>query len=143
MLKYSDASKKMDSVFWQTTDLVEEEEPNSNLKIKYNRNEIESYGCGDSVNAVFNISNNDSEIWFRTELIEISTGIKTIMYLTEMDNKLHVGKGMCGGPFKYNDNKKYKICFTPTNSDGRTLERTKWFEFKSPYDTENYFMKRK
>lgn len=140
MLEYNVVTKKYEQKFWQTTDLVEQKNLTSNLKITYNKNEIKSYGCGDSVNSIFNISsNNNSEIWFRTELMEISTGLKTIIYLTEIENKLYVGIGMCGGPFRYNNNNKYKIRFTPTNTDGKTLEKTKWIEFKSPYDTENSF----
>jgi hypothetical protein len=143
MLEYNQDSGKREQIFWQTTNLIEQNNIDSNLKITYSKNEIKPYGCGDSVNSVFNISSeNDSEIWFKTELIEISTGQKTIMYLTSRESKLYVGKGMCGGAFKYKSKKKYKVSFTPMNIDGKQLESTKWIEFKSPFDTENNYLRR-
>jgi hypothetical protein len=145
MSEYNSFSKKNEPIHWQTTNLFEQNGIDSSLKIVYNKNEVKSYGCGNSVKSVFDVRCNDnSEMFFKTELIEITTGEKTIMYLTkEDDGKIYVGKGMCGGPFIYKVNNKYKVRFVPTNTDGKTLEKTEWFEFKSPYDTEDYFMKRK
>lgn len=145
MSEYNSLSKKHEPIYWQTTNLIEQNGLDSNLKIIYNRNEVKSYGCGNSVKSIFDVYCDDkSEIFFKTELIDITTGEKTIMYLTkEEDGKIYVGKDMCSGPFIYKDKHKYKVRFLPTNADGKTLEKTLWFEFKSPYDTEDYFMKRK
>lgn len=142
MLEYNMVTNKREPVFWQTTNWIEQNNLDSNLKITYSKNDIKPYGCGDSVNAIFTVSSeNDSEIWFKTELVEIASGQKTIIYLTEKEHLLYVGKGMCGGAFRFKSNKKYKVCFTPTNTDGKPLKRTKWIEFKSPYDTENNYLR--
>lgn len=114
------------------------------IKIDYEKSEVFHYGCGPSSNAIFKVSNSNTlEIWYKTEVIEIATNKKTTFYLTEWENKLNVGHGMCSGGFIFKDVGKYKVRFTPTNSDGESLKTTEWKLFASPFENEKLFIKLK
>jgi hypothetical protein len=76
-------------------------------------------------------------------VIELSTNKKTTFYLTEWENKLNVGRGMCSGAFVFKDQGKYKVRFTPTNSDGESIQTTEWKIFDSPFVNDKPFIKLK
>jgi hypothetical protein len=115
---------------------------NQSLKIDYQKTDVIHYGCGPSSNAIFNVSNRNSiEIWYKTEVIEISTKTKTIFYITDLENKLNVGHGMCSGAFSFKSSGKYKVRFTPMNIDGETLKTTEWKVFNSPFANDKIFTK--
>ena len=129
--------QKLEVVCWETTEKENSDLLSSNLKIEFNKTIVEHFGCGPSANAEFNVVNsNNSEIWYKTEVIEISTGKKTEFYLTIDENKIDVGHGMCSGAFTYNNKGKYKVRFKPMNADGKELQITEWLEFKSPFEND-------
>ena len=78
-----------------------------------------------------------SEIWFKTEVIEIKTGKKRVYYIRNWEEKLNVGHGMCSGAFTFSSESKYKVRFTPTNTEGDTLKTTDWVIFNSPFVDNN------
>src|SRR5690606_28868889 len=121
-------------VFWKTTSTPMTQLLNPNLKIQYENTEVVHYGCGPSANAIFNVKNKtESEIWYKTELVDLSTNKKTIFYITEWNDKLNVGHDMCSGAFTFESRGKYKVRFTPMNIDGKSLKTTDWKTFDSPF----------
>ena len=134
---WNSRNQKLEVVCWETTEKENNDLLNPNLKIEFNKTKVEYFGCGPSANAEFNVVNsNNSEIWYKTEVIELSTGKKTEFYLTINENKISVGHGMCSGAFTYNKNGKYKARFIPLNADGKELLFTDWTEYESPFQSD-------
>lgn len=142
MKQWNSESKQMEKVYWQTSEIKSTDLTNPSLKIEYEKTEVIHYGCGPSSNAIFNVSNrNNLEIWYKTEVIEISTNITTTFYITEWKNKLNVGHDMCSGAFIFKNKGKYKVRFTPTNIDGESIKTTEWKMFDSPFVNDKTFTK--
>lgn len=134
MIQWNSNTKQNERVYWKTTDQKKNQLLNPNLIIKYTKTEVIEYGCGPSANAIFEIKNNsNSEIWYKTEMIDLTTKEKTIFYITEWESQINVGHGMCSGGFSFNKSGKYKVRFTPMNTDGSLLKTTEWKIFESPY----------
>ncbi len=134
MKKWNSETKQMEKIYWQTSEIKNATSISSGLELNFEKTEVVHYGCGPSANAIFNIkSSNGIEIWYKTELIEVSTNTKTTFYLLERENKLNVGHGMCGGGFIFKNNGKYKVRFTPMNTDGEKGKVTDWEIFESPF----------
>lgn len=134
MMQYNTEIKKREKVYWKTTDKRSMNPLNSNLKVEFENTEVIHYGCGPSANAIFDVKNkSESEIWYKTEVVEIETNKKTIFYINEWNEKLNVGHGMCSGAFTFDNKGKYKVRFTPMNTDGKSLKTTAWKTFDSPF----------
>ncbi len=137
--RWNQESKKSEEIFWETTEVSKLEILDSNLNIEFYKTEVIHYGCGPSANAIFKINNsNKLEIWYKTELIEISTNMKTLFYVISNENKLNIGHGMCSGGFTFKDKGKYKVRFIPMNADGEMLKTTNWITFESPFVNDNF-----
>jgi len=134
MMQYNKEKKEREKVYWKTTDKKTLESLNSNLNVEFEKTEVVYYGCGPSANAIFNIKNKpESEVWYKTEVVEIETNKSTVYYIKEWNGKLKVGHGMCSGAFTFNRKGKYKVRFTPMNIDGKYLKTTDWKTFESPF----------
>ncbi|MEA9414688.1 hypothetical protein [Flavobacterium sp. PL02] len=134
MTQWNTETNQNEKVYWKTTNKNSAELLNPNLKIKYQKTEVREYGCGPAANAIFNVTNkSDSEIWYKTEMVDLNTNQKTVFYIKEWDGKLNVGHGMCSGAFTFTKLGKYKVRFTPMNTDGKSLNTTKWINFESPF----------
>lgn len=134
MKQWNSGKKEYEKVYWTTTDKKELKTLNSNLNVKFEKTEVIHYGCGPSANAVFDVKNkSESEIWYKTEVVDLSTNEKKVFYIKEWNGKLNVGHGMCAGAFTYNNKGKYKVRFTPMNTDGKSLKTTDWKTFESPF----------
>ena len=135
MRKWNSKKKVHEKVFWRTSDTKELPPINPNLKIDFLKTEVIPYGCGPEANAIFEVSNkSQSEIWYKTEVMDTKTGKSKIYYISEWQGKLNVGHGMCAGAFTFKRKSNYKVRFTPMNTDGKALKTTQWIEFKNPYD---------
>ena len=134
MIQYNREKKEREKVYWITTDKKRLETLNSNLNVEFEETEVVHYGCGPSANAIFNVKNkSESEIWYKTEVVDLSTNKTNIFYIKEWNGKLNVGHGMCSGAFTYKNKGKYKVRFTPMNIDGKSLKTTDWTTFESPF----------
>ena len=134
MIEFNREIKKREKVYWKTTDKKMMPVLNPNLNIKFKNTEVEMYGCGPSANAIFIEENKpENEIWYKTEVVEIATNKKTIYYLKDWLGRLEVGHNECSGAFRYKDKGKYKVRFTPMNTDGEPLKTTSWTTFDSPF----------
>jgi hypothetical protein len=134
MMQYSREKKKREKIYWKTTNKKSIVAMNSNLIVEFEKTEVIHYGCGPSVNAIFKVKNKSkSEIWYKTEVVNLNTNNKKVFYIKEWNGKLNVGHGMCSGAFTYNDKGKYKVRFTPMNTDGKSLKPTNWKTFESPF----------
>ena len=134
MKQYNREKKVREKVYWKTTDKKELETLNSNLNVEFEKTEVIHYGCGPSANAIFDVKNkSESEIWYKTEVVDLSTNNKKVFYIKEWNGKLNVGHGMCSGAFTYKNKGKYKVRFTPMNTDGKSLKTTDWTTFESPF----------
>ena len=132
-LKYKE-KKEREKVFWKTTDKKYLPAINSNLTVEFEKTEVAYYGCGPSAKAIFNIKNKtEAEIWYKTEVVELSSNKKTTYYIKQWNEKLSVGHSMCSGAFTFNLKGKYNVRFTPMNTDGKTLKTTEWKTFESPF----------
>ena len=139
MMRYNRKTEEREQVYWQTTDKKILKTLNSNLNIEFEKTEVILYGCGPSANAIFNVKNkSDSEIWYKTEVIDLNTNCKKVFYIQELDGKLNVGHDMCAGAFTYDSKGKYKVRFTPMNTDGKSLPVTEWKTFESPFMNDTY-----
>lgn len=134
MEQYNRDKKEREKVYWKTTNKRVLETLNANLDVEYEKTEVIHYGCGPSANAIFNVKNkSESEIWYKTEVVDLSTNKTNIFYIKEWNGKLNVGHGMCSGAFTYKNKGKYKVRFTPMNTDGKSLKTTDWTIFESPF----------
>ena len=137
MYQYNRAKQIQEKVYWKTTAEKHLDPLNSDLTLDFEETEVVLYGCGPSANAVFAIKNKPkAEIWYKTEVVDLSTNTKTVFYIKEWDDKLQVGHGMCAGAFTYKNKGNYKVRFTPMNIDGKSLKTTEWTTFESPYMSE-------
>lgn len=134
MKQYNREKKEREKVYWKTSDKKELETLNSNLNVEFEETEVVHYGCGPSANAIFNVKNkSESEIWYKTEVVDLNTNNKKVFYIKEWNGKLNVGHGMCAGAFTYKNKGKYKVRFTPMNTVGKSLKTTDWTTFESPF----------
>ncbi|GGZ88630.1 hypothetical protein GCM10007028_28340 [Algibacter mikhailovii] len=134
MRHWNSDKKEYEKVFWKTTNKKSWATLSSNLTLEFDKTEVIHYGCGPSAKAIFNIKNkSSSEVWYKTEVIDIKTNKQTTFYIKEWNNRLHVGHGMCAGAFTFHNKGNYKVRFTPSNIDGKSLKATKWFTFDSPF----------
>ena len=134
MMQYNREKKEREKVYWKTTDKKTLEALNSNLNVEFEKTEVIHYGCGPSVNAIFDLKNkSQSEIWYKTEVVDLNTNNSKVFYIREWNGKLNVGHDMCSGAFTYDNKGKYKVRFTPMNTDGKSLETTNWKTFESPF----------
>ncbi|MFD2561478.1 hypothetical protein [Aquimarina rubra] len=131
--EYGSDKKEREKVYWKTTDKKALEPLNSNLNLEFEKTEVIYYAGGPSANVIFNVKNkSNSEIWYKTEVVDLNTDIKNVFYIKESNGKLNVGRGMCSGAFTYKSKGKYKVRFTPMNIDGKSLKTTDWKTFDSP-----------
>lgn len=134
MRHWNSDKKVYEKVYWKTTDKKSIENLNSNLTLEFEKTDVIHYGCGPEANAIFNVKNkSESEIWYKTEVVDLSTNKTNVFYIKEWNGKLNVGHGMCAGAFTYNNKGKYKVRFTPMNTDGKSLKTTNWTIFESPF----------
>ena len=134
MTKYNREKKESEKVYWKTTNKKSADTLYSNLTLEFEKTDVIHYGCGPEANAIFQIKNKpDSEVWYKTEVIELETNKKSIYYIKDWNGTLNVGHDMCSGAFTFNRKGKYKVRFTPMNIDGKTLKTTNWKTFESPF----------
>lgn len=134
MRHWNSDKKEYEKVYWKTTDKKSIENLNSNLTLEFEKTNVIHYGCGPEANAIFNVKNkSESEIWYKTEVVDLSTNKTNVFYIKEWNGKLNVGHGMCAGAFTYNNKGKYKVRFTPMNTDGKSIKTTNWTIFESPF----------
>ena len=67
----------------------------------------------------------------------METNKKSIFYIKEWNGELYVGHDMCLGVFTFNIKRKYKVRFTPMNTDGKSIKTTEWITFQSPFVNNN------
>lgn len=133
--RFSFGKEDYNPVSWTTTNDRSMPLLNANLTITFDKTEVLPYGCGPAVHAVFNLKNTTiTETWYKTEVIEITSNKRSVYYLKEWKNQLYIGHGMCSGPFIFAQNNKYKVRFTPMNTEGNSLKTTEWITFDSPWD---------
>jgi hypothetical protein len=134
MKHWNSDKKEYEKVYWETTVKESVANLNSNLTLEFEKTEVIHYGCGPSANAIFNIKNkSESEIWYKTEVVELSTNKQTTYYIKDRNEQLSVGHGMCAGAFTFNNTGKYQVRFTPMTTSGKSLKTTEWYTFDSPF----------
>jgi hypothetical protein len=135
MRRYNSEKKEHEKIFWKTSNKTYVEPLNSNLKIDFEKIDSELFGCGTSANAIFEVKNKEAfEIWYRTELMDVTTGEINVFYIKEWNNKLNVGNDMCSGAFVFRSKGTYKVKFTPMNIDGKSIATTDWVTFEKPHN---------
>ena len=133
MSRYNSSKKEWEKTYWKTTDKKSMPALDPTLSIKFRNTEFEMFGCGPNSFAVFRIENKpENEVWYKTEVVEIATNKSTVYYIEDKEDRLEVGRDMCGGAFKYLGKGKYKVRFTPMNTDGEALKTTGWTTFDNP-----------
>lgn len=134
MTTYNREKNESEKVYWITTDKKSIEQLNNNLTLEFEKTNFVYYGCGPEASAIFKIKNKpESEIWYKTEVLETETNKKSVYYIKEWNGTLNVGHDMCSGAFKFKRKGKYKVRFTPMNIDGNSLKTTEWTTFESPF----------
>lgn len=137
MMRFNRDKDEFEKIYWRTTESKSKPHINPKLKIDFEKSEVVYYGCGPSANAIFNVNNvAETEVWYRTEVTEIDTNKKHVYYIIDCDGNLNVGHGMCSGAFIFNPKSKYKVRFTPINTDGKSLGTTDWILFKNPFQND-------
>lgn len=126
--------KKNEPVSWTTTNRKHLPELNADLKLTFDETSVTFYGCGPDANAVFDIKNAPrAEVWYKTELWDLTTNTKRTYYLKPWKGQVFVGHGMCSGAFTFNKTGNYKVRFTVMNTDGKALPPSEWVKFESPF----------
>lgn len=133
LTRYNREIKEHEPVAWKVTENNIEELSND-LSLKFEKTDVQYYGCGPAAYAVFQPQNSsNSEIWYRTEVYDEKTKTSTTYIIKTWEGKLQVGHGMCSGGFTFNEDGNYKVRFTPMNIDGEKLATTEWISFESPF----------
>jgi len=139
MMRYNRETHESEKVYWKTTDKKTLKTLHSTMSIEFEKTEVILSGCGPSAYAIFNVKNkSDFEVWYKTEVIDLNTNCKKVFYIQELDGKLNVGHDMCAGAFTYDYKSKYKVRFTAMNTDGKSLPKTEWKTFESPFVNDKY-----
>src|SRR5690606_29689992 len=74
MTKWNSGKNENERVYWKTTDKKYAELLNPELKVAFEKTEVVLFGCGPSSNAIFNVKNqSNSEVWYKTEVIDLAT----------------------------------------------------------------------
>lgn len=134
MEQWNPEKKEREKVYWKTSSKKFFKPLSQDLNITFEKTEVIYYGCGPAANAIFAVKNkSNSEIWYKTEVVDLSTNKKTTFYIKEWKEKLNVGHGMCSGAFTFSRKGEYKVRFTPMNIDGKSLKTTDWKTFESPF----------
>lgn len=124
---------KKEKLYWKTTDKKFIAPLDSNLTIEFEKTEA-GYKMDRSEFAIFDVKNlSEHEVWYKTEVVDLRTNNKQVYYITGNTYKICVGHYSCSGPFTFYGSSKYKVRFTPMNTDGKTLETTDWKIFDNPY----------
>ncbi|SHG11417.1 hypothetical protein SAMN05444483_1054 [Salegentibacter echinorum] len=119
LTRYNRETKEHEPVAWKVTD-NNTEELSDDLSLKFEKTDVQYYGCGPAAYAVFQPQNSsDLEIWYRTEVYDEKTKTSTIYIIKTWKEKLQVGHGMCSGGFTFSKDGDYKVRFTPMNIDGK------------------------
>ena len=133
MLKWNDTYQKNMKMYWETSTVEYMNDLSTDLTIEYEKSDLVHLGCGPSVYVLFDVRTNYStEIWYKTEVVDLTTNKTAVFYITEIEKKLGVGHNMCFGAFKYYSDGKYKIRFTAMNTDGNQLSPTNYLIIDSP-----------
>lgn len=135
LTQYNRHTKKFDKLEWRTAGpTYMNSSDGAAITFKYSSSDVVHFGCGPAVHTFFSVNNVPStEVWFRTEFIDVSNNQKTTFYLKASKGILGLGHGMCSGAFRYRGSGKYKARFIAVNTDGTVLKRSNWKIFDSPY----------
>lgn len=119
---------------WRVSDREKLNPPSFSSKPRFVECVFNAYGCGCEQNAVFQFkTTNKSDILFLAEVVNVETNETQMAYIPPKENKIFVGRGMCGGPFGFEFHKKYKVRFRIRDSAGNfSKDWSNWIEFKSP-----------
>ena len=95
------------------------------------RSSFRKFGCGNKMLAHFYMHVKDaSELLFKVEVMDESTGKSGIYYLTEEDQVVKIGRGMCSGAFDFQEERKYKARFQLMDACGnQEPDFTDWVSF--------------
>jgi len=133
LYKWNYNTNEKEPISWKTKNIIFSDLINENLEIEYSKNEATLYGCGPAIYSIFEVKNSPNiEVWYRTEVVNIKTNIKTTYILINYKTELKVGHGMCSGAFRFLEKSEYKLRFTPMNTDGKMNITTKWKKIKNP-----------
>ena len=136
MHRHNHSKGREERVFWKTTGVENTKIISPEFTIEFEKMKYNHSSCGPSINAIFNVRDlNKQVVWFKTELVELDSNKKMTYFLSITDKKLYVGHGMCSGAFSFERQGKYKVRFTPVNTDGKLLASTDWKIFENPYLT--------
>ncbi len=126
---------KIEAFSWKVKKGTDKQKPAWEQEPNFIKSEIEWFGCGPGMYAVFECAISDkSETLVKTELTDLNTKETNSYYLITEGNILKVGHGMCSGAFTFKENHKYKVQFSLLDASGNELtEYTKVIEFDSPY----------
>ena len=134
LMRYNRSKREHERVFWRTTNKRSWELLSLDLHIAFKKTEVNWYGCGPSAHAIFDVENRgESEVWYKTELVDMETNTKTVYYISDREGQVYVGHGMCSGAFGFRLKGQYKVQFTPMNLDGKHGKPTAWYVFESPF----------
>lgn len=137
--KWNSEKKRDENKYLKTTDKIINITNINKIKYKFEKTNYIEYGCGPAVFADFKlIDSPEKDIFYKTELVDINTNKKSIYYLKSNKQKLSIGHGMCAGEFSFIKKHKYKIKFTPINTNGSLGQSSKWISFQNPYLNAKY-----
>ncbi|MFK7807267.1 MAG: hypothetical protein AB8F74_05625 [Saprospiraceae bacterium] len=99
------------------------------------------YGCGAEKYAVFEYKIKDkSDVMVFAEVKEVETNITTSFFADiSNENKIYIGRWMCGGPIDYRNGKNYEIKFKVFDMSGNTSGRwSKTINYEHPCERCDY-----
>jgi hypothetical protein len=133
LMQYNRETKQREKVYWETKDLEKSANLTADSDFRFLDTELEVYGCGKEIYAIFDVrKTGGEEMWYKTELVDLTTAEATTYILSENFPQIKVGHGMCAGGFTYRKGSDYKVRFTAINTDGLEINRSEWVYFESP-----------
>ncbi len=122
-----------DKLIFKANNYIDNENPVLKIEPSEYKKKLIYYGCGPECGVYFNLLGHDkSEIYARTTVKNVSTGLTTTYILSIENEKVYVGHEMCYGPFYFRNGDNFEVIFQLFDQSGNTSNFTKSISFTKP-----------
>jgi len=121
---------------WFVDNIIDIEAPHLLREFEFCETSLIQYGCGPSMMTKFNFDAMDaSEIFVQVELKNLHTDEISMMFVKSKEGILTVGRGMCGGHFKFTIDCEYSIRFKLFDINGNSNQVwSNWMDCPNPWN---------
>jgi hypothetical protein len=119
LLRWNDELKKSEPIVYLVLEGIDIVKPTFNTTPKELKKSLIYYGCGPSINVVFDCNVNESSEYLVKATVKSIKSRKENSYYLEPDKGiLNIGHGMCSGAFNFDKGDNYEIEFSILDASG-------------------------